>query len=86
MTLSLKNNETEQLVRKLAEMTDESMTTAVTVAVKERIERLEKSDNRKGRLEWLINLSNYTAPLLKELPPSTEIGDLLYDKETGLPL
>jgi antitoxin VapB len=86
MTLSLKNDETEQLVRKLAEMTDESMTTAVTVAVKERIERLEKSDKRKGRLEWLINLSNYTAPLLKDLPPSTEIGDLLYDKETGLPL
>ena len=67
-------------------MTDESMTTAVTIAVKERIERLEKSDKRKDRLEWLINLSNYTAPLLKDLPPSTEIGDLLYDKKTGLPL
>jgi antitoxin VapB len=86
MTLSLKNDETEQLVRKLAEMADESLTTAVTIAVKERIERLEKSDKRKSRLEWLINLSNYTAPLLKDLPPSTEIGDLLYDKETGLPL
>lgn len=86
MTLSLKNEETEQLVRKLAEMTDESLTTAVTVAVQERIERLEKADKRKGRLEWLLELSNYTAPLLKDLPPSTEIGDLLYDKETGLPL
>jgi antitoxin VapB len=86
MTLSLKNQETEQLVRKLAEMTDESITTAVTIAVKERIDRLEKSDKRQGRLEWLIKLSEYTAPLLKDLPPSTEIGDLLYDKETGLPL
>jgi len=86
MTLSLKNLETEQLVRKLADMTEESLTTAVTVAVRERIERLEKSDKKKGRLEWLINLSKQTAPLLKSLPPSTEIGDLLYDKETGLPL
>jgi antitoxin VapB len=86
MTLSLKNQETEQLVRKLAEMTDESITTAVTIAVKERIDRLEKSDKRQGRLEWLIKLSEYTAPLLKDLPPSTEIGNLLYDKETGLPL
>jgi hypothetical protein len=37
-------------------------------------------------MEWLERLTERTAPLLKDLPPSDKIGDLLYDKETGLPL
>ena len=36
-------------------------------------------------MEWLEQLTKRTAPLLKDLPASDKIGDLLYDKETGLP-
>jgi antitoxin VapB len=84
MSLNIKDPETVQLVHELAKLTDENLTTAVKIAVRERKERLERAN--KGRLEWLRNLAAYTAPLLKDLPPSDKIGDLLFDKETGLPL
>jgi antitoxin VapB len=86
MALSLKNPETERLAKELAKITGESVTLAITVAVKERLEQLEKQKKREGRLEWLEELTRRTAPLLKDLPPSDKIGDLLFDKETGLPL
>jgi antitoxin VapB len=86
MALSLKNDETERLARELARQTGESLTLAVTLAIKERLERQEKAKKREGRMEWLAKLTERTAPLLKDLPPSDKIGDLLFDKETGLPL
>ena len=86
MALSLKNPETERLAKELARITGESITHAVTLAVKERLERADKAKKREGRLEWLDELTKRTAPLLKDLPPSDKIGDLLFDKETGLPL
>ncbi len=86
MALNLKNAETERLARELAKRKGESLTVAVTVALKERLERDNEAEKREGRLEWLDELTKWTAPLLKDLPPSDKIGDLLFDKETGLPL
>jgi len=86
MALNIKDEETHRLASKLAKLTGESLTLAVKVSVKERLERQEQSSKREGRMEWLERLTARTAPLMKDLPPSTEIGDLLYDKETGLPL
>lgn len=85
MALSLKNEETERLARELARTTGESLTTAVTLAIKERLER-QRPNPKAGLAEWLNQLSRQTAPLLKDLPPSDKVGDLLFDKETGLPL
>ena len=86
MSLNLKDPETVRMVRELASLTGESLTAAVKTAVRERAERLELEKKRKKRMEWLEELVAYTAPLLTDLPPSDKIGDLLYDKETGLPL
>ena len=86
MALNIKDEETYRLTSKLAKLTGESLTLAVKISVKERLERHEKAEKREGRLEWLLKLSERTAPLLKDLPPSDKIGDLLFDKETGLPL
>ena len=86
MSLNLKDPETVQLVRELASRTGESLTNTVKVAVLERTRRLELEKKREKRMEWLEELVAYTAPQLKDLPPSDKIGDLLYDKETGLPL
>lgn len=86
LSLNLKNEETERLARELARRTGESLTLAVTNAIKNRLEELEKEKKREGRMEWLRKLTERTAPLLRDLPPSDKIGDLLYDKETGLPL
>jgi len=86
MAMNIKNAETERLARELAKRTGESLTVAVTVALKERLERQQREEKKEGRLEWLLKLSEQTAPLLKDLPPSDKIGDLLFDKESGLPL
>lgn len=85
MALSLKNPETERLAKELAKITGESVTLAVTVALRERLER-QKPNPKEGLAAWLDELTKRTAPLLKDLPPSDKIGDLLFDKETGLPL
>ncbi len=85
MGLNIKNEETQQLARKLAHRNGETITTAITIALKERLERQE-SNPKAGLADWLDELSKRTAPLLKDLPPSDKIGDLLFDKETGLPL
>jgi antitoxin VapB len=86
MSLNIKNPETYQLARELAQRNRETVTMAVTIALKERLERQKKAVKQEGRLEWLLKLSERTAPLLKDLPSSDKIGDLLFDKETGLPL
>lgn len=86
MAMNIKNPETERLARELAKRTGESLTVAVTIALKERLERQQKQQSKEGRLEWLLKLTERTAPLLKDLPPSDKVGDLLFDKETGLPL
>jgi len=68
-------------------MNNETMTAAITIALRERLERQEgrKPNRKEGLVEWLNELSKRTAPLLKDLPPSDQVGDLLFDKETGLP-
>jgi antitoxin VapB len=85
MALSIKDEETDRLARELARRNGETVTMAVKVAVKERLER-QKPNPKAGLADWLDELTKRTAPLLKDLPPSDQIGDLLYDKETGLPL
>ncbi len=39
MSLNIKNQETHRLARELAQLTGETMTGAITVALKERLER-----------------------------------------------
>jgi antitoxin VapB len=87
MGLNIKNPETQRLARELARGNNETLTAAITIALRERLERQErqKRNRKEGLVEWLDELSKRTAPLLKGLPPSDQIGDLLFDKETGLP-
>jgi antitoxin VapB len=86
MAMNIKNPETERLARELARRNGETVTMAITVALKERLEREKEAEKRESRMEWLEELTQRTAPLLKDCPPSDKVGDLLFDKETGLPL
>lgn len=83
MSLNIKNDETYRLVRKLAKLTGESMTSAVTTAVRERLDRVttQTSDSVAKRL---LAIGKDCAPRLKEPFRSADHGDLLYD-ERGLP-
>ena len=78
MGINIKNPETERLIRELAELTGEGQTEAVTVAVRERLDRTR----REGLAERLLAIARETAPLLKDMP---DHAALLYDEETGLP-
>ncbi|HZB88700.1 MAG TPA: type II toxin-antitoxin system VapB family antitoxin [Terracidiphilus sp.] len=84
--MNIKNPETEQLARELASRTGESLTLAITVALKERLERQqERSPKPSDRLQKLIELSARTAPLMNDGRTTKELFDELYDDETGLP-
>ena len=83
MSLNIKNEGTHKLVRNLATLTGESMTTAIRVAVRERIERME-IERQSGLADRLLAIGKAAAPLWREPFRSTEHGDLLYG-EDGLP-
>jgi antitoxin VapB len=83
MALNIKNEETCALVEELAQLTGESMTQAVTEAVRERLEKT-KQRKKTGIAEKLMRIARESAPLWKEPWKSTPHGELLYD-EKGLP-
>jgi antitoxin VapB len=83
MSLNLKNEETNRLAYELAGLTGETLTTAVTVALRERLERLQQT--KRGALsDRLLKIGKDCAAHLKEPFLSVDHGDLLYD-ERGLP-
>jgi antitoxin VapB len=84
MSLNIKNAETYRLVKELADLTGESMTGAVTEAVRERLERLRRTEDGRGMAERIHAIA---ADMRARLPDDffdIEHGDLLYD-EDGLP-
>jgi antitoxin VapB len=83
MGLNLKNDEAHRLARELAALTGESMTAAVTVAVRERLERI-RARKRGSLANRLLAIGKDCAPRLKEPFRTIDHGDLLYD-ERGLP-
>ena len=84
MGLNIKNEETCALARELAELTGETMTGAISVALRERLEREKKQRDVEARIEEMLAIGERCAAHLKPGPSSTEIGDFLYD-ERGLP-
>ncbi len=85
MSLNIKNGEAHELARELARLTGESLTEAVTVAVRERLERVRQTDSGiRSTADLLLAIGRDTAPRLPEPLRTIEHGDLLYD-ESGLP-
>jgi antitoxin VapB len=89
MSLNIKNERTHRLVVKLAKVTGETMTEAVTKAVEERLERVQTNHARNGNdrerlAAELVAIGKEIAVRLKEPYKSMDHADLLYD-ENGLP-
>jgi antitoxin VapB len=81
MGLNIKTEEAHRLAKRLAKKTGESLTTAVTQALKERLARVE----RQGLADELLKIADRCAKSLKSgRGPSMEIDDL-YDDVTGMP-
>jgi antitoxin VapB len=85
MALNIKKPETHALAERLAKFTGETLTEAVTTALRERLARLENvsaiDEERYRELEAMIKGSR---ELWREPYLSADHGELLYD-ERGLP-
>ena len=83
MPLSLKNPEAERLAREVASRTGETLTTAIVVALRERLARLRHRPNTRRLRDDLREIGERCAalPTLDERPADEIIG---YD-ERGLP-
>ncbi len=83
MSLNIKNEETHQLAAQLAQLTGETLTRAVTIALKERLDREKRRRNRTGIASALMQIAQRctSRPVLDDRSPETILG---YD-EHGLP-
>lgn len=83
MTLNIKNPEAHRLAQELASLTGESMATAVTEAVRERLAKV-RSHREAPLAERLLAIGENCAARLKEPFKSVNHDDLLYGRD-GLP-
>jgi antitoxin VapB len=82
VSLNIKDREAHKLAIALAEQTGETMTEAVKVALRERLERVRRSKRKEVRVAELLEIGRRCAQHLKR--PPIDHGELLYD-EKGLP-
>ena len=82
MTLNIKNPEAHRLAQELAALTGESMATAVTESVRERLARIRQQ--REPLAVRLLAIGKDCAAHLKEPARSIDHADLLYGAD-GLP-
>jgi antitoxin VapB len=83
VSLNIKNEEAHRLARELANATGESMTVAVSEAIRERLERV-RGNSREDMAERILKIGRECAAHLKEPFKSMDIDELLYD-EKGMP-
>lgn len=84
MGLIIKNEETHRLAKELAELTGETMIDAITVALRQRLDREKHERSVESRVKDLQVSGQRCAQLLGDGPSAIEHGDFLYG-EDGLP-
>ncbi|MGA8222013.1 MAG: type II toxin-antitoxin system VapB family antitoxin [Candidatus Acidiferrales bacterium] len=83
MAMNIKNAETQKLAKELSKLTGESMTAAITEAVRERLERV-RTELGTSLADRLVKIGKDCAAHLEERYRSVDHGELLYN-EKGLP-
>jgi antitoxin VapB len=83
LSLNIKNEEAHRLAEELARLTGESMTAAVTEAVRERLTRIQR-ERGMSLADRLLAIGKDCGGRLNEPFRSADHGELLYD-ERGLP-
>lgn len=84
MSLNIKNEETHRLVRRLAELTGQSQTSAVEDAVRRRLAEVEHENDRESRVQRIMAIGRRAAALMTAEQKESLNGEWLYD-ERGLP-
>jgi antitoxin VapB len=82
MSLNIKDPEAHKLAQALARETGETMTAAVTQAIRERLDSVRRRHKRDALLVDIHAISARSAALMKG--PPIDHAELLYD-ENGLP-
>jgi len=83
MSLNIKSPEAHELAREVADITGESLTTAVKEALRERLERL-RGEDVPHLADRLLAIGRDCAPRLPEPYRSADHAELLY-ADDGLP-
>jgi antitoxin VapB len=83
MALNIKNEETHRLAQALAEEAGETLTEAVTVAIRERLESLHRKHRRKEMVRSVHEIQEFIRRLPDRDPRSAE--ELLGYDAFGLP-
>lgn len=83
MALNIKNSETDRLAHELARETGESITEAVTVAIRDRLEALRQREKRASLGSEIAQIQAFVASL-PDRDSRSEDEILGYD-ELGLP-
>jgi antitoxin VapB len=81
--MNIKNKETYRLTQQLSELTGESLTTAVTEAVRERLARVRR-ERDADLSERLLAIGRDCAARLKQPFRTVDHADMLYN-DRGLP-
>ena len=76
MSLNIKNQETCELARELAELTDDTMTGAITIAL--RLEQVKQEHGNNDLAEKLLAIGERCAKQMGAGPSSAELVDALY--------
>lgn len=84
MSLNIKNPEAHLLAAELAELTGESLTAAVVVALRERLEAEKRRRGRGDMAERMLRFADRFRAGMRPGCKSQDHGDLLYG-EDGLP-
>jgi antitoxin VapB len=83
MSMNIKNKEAHQLTEELAKLTGESLTAAVTEAVRERLDRVRQAKG-VNLADQLLAIGKDCAAHLKKPFSTIDHGEMLYD-DRGLP-
>jgi antitoxin VapB len=83
MSMNIKNKETYRLAKQLSKLTGESLTTAITEAVRERLDRVRR-ERGVDLPERLLLIGRDCAAHLKEPFRTIDHDKMLYD-DRGLP-
>ena len=84
MSLNIKNEETCRLAGELARLTGATMTGAITVALRDRLEREKRLRNADALAEKLHAIGQRCAARMGPGPSAVRHGEYLYD-DRGLP-
>ena len=84
MAISIKSPESDELARRLAATTGESITVAITIALRERLAREERKRQEKDALLEEIRAISHDCASLPTLDTRTDDEILGYD-ENGIP-